>query len=106
LAIAKDVKGVKKVYDALDIKPKEKKDESWREHAEDSILAARVKTQLINTHGVPAGKINVVSYAGEVQLCGFIDNKKIAEKAVKTVEKMDDVKVVHNKLVILDNKTK
>ena len=68
--------------------------------AEDTALAAKVKTALITEPGLDAQAIDVQAKGGVVSLFGTMDNDANRDKAERVTSKVEGVKSVVNKLVI------
>ena len=67
---------------------------------DDSVITAKVKTQLLKDSLVKGLKVNVETYQGAVQLNGFVDNERQAARAVAVAATVKGVKNVINNLIV------
>lgn len=65
-----------------------------------SALTAKVRTALIADSEVKSLPITVISYQSTVQLCGFVDSKDQAARAVELTKGVNGVQGVINNLVL------
>src|SRR6056297_596654 len=74
--------------------------ESTGEYVDNTVLTTKVKTAIFNDPMLKVLQINVESFKGVVQLSGFVDSKKAADRAVEIARSVTGVKSVKNDLVI------
>jgi hyperosmotically inducible protein len=67
---------------------------------DDSVLATRAKTALVQNDATKARNIDVTVYKGDVQLNGFVDSASEKQSAEATVKGIAGVKTVHNNLQV------
>jgi osmotically-inducible protein OsmY len=63
---------------------------------DDTSVTARVKNALLKEPGIKATDINVDTYAGQVQLSGFVASEAERRKAAEIARKVEGVKAVRN----------
>jgi osmotically-inducible protein OsmY len=66
------------------------------ETVDDSVLATRVKTALLQDEVVKGTDVQVETYRGVVQLSGFVDNTEQASRAVELARQVPGVTSVKN----------
>jgi hyperosmotically inducible periplasmic protein len=66
------------------------------ETVDDSVLATRVKTALLQDEMVKGTDVQVETYRGVVQLSGFVDNTEQASRAVELAQQVPGVASVKN----------
>ena len=72
------------------------------EVVDDAALVARVKAAIASDAGLKdAGRINVNTYRGVVQLAGFVDSPEEARRAVEAAKKVQGVKDLRNDLAVV-----
>ena len=74
--------------------------ETASQYVDNSALTVKVKAKLMADDIVKALQINVNSYKGIVQLCGFVDNEQQVRQAVKIAKGVVGVKQVKNCLIV------
>jgi len=75
-------------------------DRSTGQAVDDSTLAVKAKSALIENPVTKAYKIDLEVYRGEVQLNGFVDTAAEKQSAADTVQKVAGVKSVRNNLQV------
>lgn len=76
------------------------KHESTGEYLDDTVLTTKIKSTFLGDSRLKMLDINVKSYKGTVQLSGFIDTQKEADRAVQLARTIKGVKAVNNSLII------
>lgn len=76
------------------------KRESTGEYLDDSVLTTKIKATFLGDSRLKMLDINVKSYKGTVQLSGFVDTQKEADRAVQLARTVKGVKAVNNSLII------
>ncbi len=76
------------------------KRESTGEYLDDSVLTTKIKATFLGDSRLKMLDINVKSFRGTVQLSGFIDTQKEADRAVQLARTVKGVKAVNNSLII------
>jgi osmotically-inducible protein OsmY len=74
--------------------------ESTGEYLDDTVLTSKVKTAIFNDPSLEVLDINVKTFKGVVQLSGFVDSEKAANKAVDRARAVNGVKMVNNSLIV------
>jgi hyperosmotically inducible protein len=74
--------------------------ESTGEHIDDTAITAKVNTALIQDPQVKAGKVDVETMRGVVQLNGFVGSTAAKDRATTVARSVTGVKEVHNNLVV------
>ena len=74
--------------------------ESAGEYIDDSVITTRAKTLLAEDDFIKSFQISVETYQGTVQLSGFVDSKKTADKAEEFVKSVKGVKSIQNNLIV------
>lgn len=67
---------------------------------DDSVITAKVKTNLIEDQALKAFQINVETYRGDVLLSGFVDSPEMVKRAVEVAKNVEGVKSVRNSLIV------
>jgi hyperosmotically inducible periplasmic protein len=75
-------------------------EKSASEMLDDAGIAATIKAGLLDDKDTHAGKINVESYKGVVQLSGFVQTQAEKDEAAKVAKRVDGVREVHNSIAI------
>jgi osmotically-inducible protein OsmY len=70
------------------------------EYFDDSAIAAQIRAWLAEDDLLKAFQIRVEARNGVVKLSGFVDSRKVADKASEIVRGIKGVKSVRNKLVV------
>ena len=81
------------------------KQEGTGEYIDDSVITAKIKTQLATDDFLKSFQIGVESRKGIVQLSGFVDSQKAIEKAGQIARGVEGVKSVKNDLIVSVPKT-
>ncbi len=68
--------------------------------ADDSTIAATIKAGLLDNQKTHAGRINVESYKGVVQLSGFVETEAEKEAAGKVAKGVSGVREVNNSIAL------
>ncbi len=76
------------------------REENERRALQDAALTARVKEALSAARGIPTTAISVETFAGEVQLTGFVPAPDLASRAGRITAGVSGVRMVHNNLVV------
>jgi osmotically-inducible protein OsmY len=74
--------------------------ESAGEFVDDSVITTKVKTLLAKDDFLKSFKISVESFKGTVQLSGFVNSQKAADKAGEIVRGVKGVKSIKNDLIV------
>jgi hyperosmotically inducible protein len=74
------------------------------ESVDDSTIAVSVKTALIDSRSVDAGKINVEAYKRAVQLSGYVPDKDQKSAALAIAKGADGVTSVRDGLIVMGGK--
>jgi hypothetical protein len=74
--------------------------ESTGEYVDDSVITAKVKSQLAEDDFLKSFQIGVESFKGTVQLSGFVNSQKAVDKAVEITKGVKGVKSVKNDLIV------
>ena len=74
--------------------------ESTGEYIDDSVITTKVKSLLASDDFLKSFQISVETFQGTVQLTGFVDSQKAADKAVEIVWSVSGVKSVKNNLAV------
>ena len=67
---------------------------------DDSVITSRAKSLLASDDFFKSFKIGVETKQGTVQLSGFVDSQKAADKAGEVVQRVKGVKSVNNNLIV------
>ena len=76
------------------------KQESVGEYVDDSVITAKIKTQLAADDFLKSFQIGVESRKGIVQLSGFVNSQDAVDKAGKIASGVEGVKSVKNDLIV------
>ncbi|MGA3209561.1 MAG: BON domain-containing protein [Syntrophales bacterium] len=76
------------------------KHEGTGEYIDDSVITAKIKTQLATDDFLKSFQIGVESRKGIVQLSGFVDSQNAIDKAGKIAGGVEGVKSVRNNLIV------
>ena len=74
--------------------------ETAGEYIDDAANTTKVKTAILNEPTLRPFEISVETFQNVVQLSGFVDSPKAAEKAKKIASKVKGVKSVKNDLIV------
>jgi len=80
------------------------KEESTGEYVDDSVITTKVKSLFSADDFLKSFQISVETHKGTVQLSGFVDSKKAADKAVEIAQSVKWVKSVKNDLIVKTSK--
>ncbi|MDP1991717.1 MAG: BON domain-containing protein [Syntrophales bacterium] len=72
------------------------KQEGTGEYIDDSVITAKVKTEILKDDALKSGEINVETFKGVVQLSGFVNSKADIDKAVEVARSVKGVTSVKN----------
>ncbi len=98
LDIAENVKGAKKVLDAMVVFPSSR---SAGDVIDDTTISAKLKTELAKTEGLgSATAINTEVRQGQVLLAGFVESEKVKSVAGKVAKGIKGVTEVHNLIAV------
>lgn len=73
---------------------------STGEYVDDSVLTAKVKTELARDKDVNGFAVNVETYRGVVQLSGFVDSVQQKEQAALAANRVSGVVDVQNNISV------
>ena len=76
------------------------KHEGTGEYIDDSVITAKVKTQLASDDFLKSFQIGVESFQGTVQLSGFVNSQQAVDKAGEIVRSVKGVKSLKNNLIV------
>jgi osmotically-inducible protein OsmY len=76
------------------------KQEGTGEYIDDSVITAKIKTQLATDDFLKSFQLSVETSKGIVQLSGFVDSQKAVDKAGQIASKVEGVKSVRNNLIV------
>ena len=76
------------------------KRESTGEYVDDSVITAKVKSQLAADDFLKSFQISVETFKGTVQLSGFVNTIKAVDKADEIARSVKGVKNVKNDLIV------
>ncbi|MBU1744640.1 MAG: BON domain-containing protein [Proteobacteria bacterium] len=74
--------------------------ESTGEYVDNSVITSKVKSLLAEDDFLKSFQISVETYQGTVQLSGFVNSQKAADKAVEIVRSIKGVKSIKNNLIV------
>ena len=74
--------------------------ESAGELIDDSVITTKVKALLAKDAFLKSFKVSVETYQGAVQLSGFVNSQKAADKAGEITNSVKGVKSVKNDLIV------
>jgi osmotically-inducible protein OsmY len=72
------------------------KQEGTGEYIDDSVITAKVKTEILKDDALKSGEINVETFKGVVQLSGFVNSQADIDKAVEVARSVKGVTSVKN----------
>ena len=72
------------------------KQEGTGEYIDDSVITAKVKTEILKDDALKSGEINVETFKGVVQLSGFVNAQADIDKAVEVARSVKGVTSVKN----------
>ena len=72
------------------------KQEGTGEYIDDSVITAKVKTEILKDDALKSGEINVEMFKGVVQLSGFVNSQADIDKAVEVARSVKGVTSVKN----------
>lgn len=67
-------------------------------YVDDATITAKVKTALATDDVAKATQVNVETYQGVVQLSGFVESQRVADRSVEVARQVEGVKEVKNSL--------
>jgi osmotically-inducible protein OsmY len=70
--------------------------EGTGEYVDDSVITAKVKTEIFREPTLKTSEINVETFKGRVQLSGFVSSKEDINKAVEIARNVKGVVAVKN----------
>jgi osmotically-inducible protein OsmY len=76
------------------------KKEGTGEYIDDSVITAKIKTQLASDDFLKSFQISVESRKGIVQLSGFVGSQKAVDKAGQIARGVEGVKSLRNNLIV------
>ena len=76
------------------------KQESTGDYIDDSVITAKIKSQLAADDFLKSFQISVESRKGIAQLSGFVDSQKAVDKAGRIARGVEGVKSVRNDLIV------
>jgi osmotically-inducible protein OsmY len=76
------------------------KQEGTGEYIDDSVITAKIKTELASDDFLKSFEISVESRKGIVQLSGFVNSQKAVDKARHIARGVKGVKSVKNDLIV------
>lgn len=76
------------------------KQEGTGEYFDDSVLTAKVKSELFEEPSLKSFEIKVVTFKGVVQLSGFVLSQANIDKAVEIARRVRGVKSVKNDMLL------
>jgi len=74
--------------------------ESTGEYIDDSVITTKVKTLFAGDDFIKSFQISVETYQGTVQLSGFVNDQRAADKAGEIAKGVKGVKSVKNNLIV------
>lgn len=95
---AKNVDGVKHVYNDLIPVTSLNPNGQYKDYTDDAAITTKVKSTLIGNKQIPMNQISVITQQGYVQLCGFVDNNQIKQNAQQLASSVKGVQSVKNSL--------
>ena len=72
------------------------KHEGTGEYIDDSVITAKVKTEIFNDDTLKSSEINVETFKGVVQLSGFVKSEADINRAVEVTRQIKGVTGVRN----------
>lgn len=97
LALTRAVAGVTDVENGVTLKGG---DSTMGTKVDDASVTGRVKTALLADPGIKSFDISVVTFKGEVQLTGFVNNKEQIEQAGKLASAAEGATSLKNELMV------
>lgn len=97
LALTRAVAGVTDVENGVTLKGG---DSTMGTKVDDASVTARVKTALLADPGIKSFDISVVTFKGEVQLTGFVNNKEQIKQAGKLASAAEGATSLKNELMV------
>ena len=76
------------------------KQESTGEYIDNSVITTKIKSLLATDDFLKSFQISVETYKGNVQLSGFVDSQKAANRASEIAHTVKGVKSVKNNLIV------
>lgn len=76
------------------------KKESTGEYLDDSVITAKIKSNLARDEFFKSFQISVETYKGSVQLSGFVDSQTAVDKAGEIARSLKGVASVKNDLIV------
>jgi hyperosmotically inducible protein len=76
------------------------KRESTGEYFDDTVLTTKIKSTFLGDSRLKMLDINVKTFKGTVQISGFVDTQKEADRAVQLARTIKGVKAVNNSLIV------
>lgn len=98
VSTAQSVDNVKNVYNDLIPVTSLNPQGQYKDYTDDAAITTKVKSTLIANKRVPMNQISVVTQQGYVQLCGFVDNNNVKQKAENLAKTVKGVQSVKNSL--------
>lgn len=74
--------------------------ESTGEYFDDVVISSKVKATILGDSSLKVMQIEVETFKGIVQLSGFVDSTKAANRAAELARKVRGVKQVNNSLIV------
>jgi osmotically-inducible protein OsmY len=74
--------------------------ESAGEYMDDSVITTKIKAQLVGDDFLKSFQISVETFKGVVQLSGFVNSQKAADRATQLAASVRGVKSVKNHLIV------
>jgi osmotically-inducible protein OsmY len=74
------------------------KQEGTGEYVDDSVITAKVKTELLREPSLKSSEINVETFKGKVQLSGFVSSQEDINKAAEIARNVKGVVSVKNNM--------
>jgi hyperosmotically inducible protein len=77
--------------------------EGTGEYVDDSVITAKVKTEIFKDDSLKSGEINVETFKGVVQLSGFVNSEADIARAVEVARSVKGVTSVKNDMHVKGN---
>ncbi len=74
--------------------------ESTGEYMDDSVITTKIKAQMLGDDFLKSFQISVETFKGVVQLSGFVNSQKAADRAAQLAASVRGVKSVKNHLIV------
>ncbi len=74
--------------------------EGTGEYIDDSVITAKVKTEIFKNDSLKSSEINVETFKGVVQLSGFVNSQADIDTAVEVARKVKGVTSVKNDMQV------